>query len=718
MGLGKTFQVTSFLAGLANVNSKMTALIVVPVSLISTWEDTLNEYMPVMCGICVLHGAVTGKKEDALRKIRADGGVCITTYGAISADGDVAKLVGSHSSIESTVQWSVVVMDEANKVKNPSAMVQVCDAARQLRADAKLLLTGTPIQNNLEELWALFDIACNGKLFGERALFSAQYRHPIERGQDKRASKEDIMRGKQLTQKLRDVFEPHFLRRDKAAMQALMKESGVEMKLGSIGNMPQKHELIIWTKLSDVQLEAYKAFLESDQVKALLGSTESPLIAINVLRKICAHTLLLSSKTPTSEVEDDDAQQRITAIAGGNFKTVDDMVADAERLTAMSCKMQFLLQLLHSFKEEGHRALVFSQSVLMLDIVEAILRQQSLSYSRLDGSIVNPKKRHAIVQEFNADASKLVCLLSKGVGATGLTLTGADRVVILDPDWNPAVDAQSVDRAYRIGQTRPVVTYRLVTCGTIEEAIYRRQVFKSGLTNSVMRKDKAGKGERYMSDSDLRDCFKLGDIHRPVTKTLLESVSTDSASASGSECESPHFIALELQAATSHCYAGISYHHKLFKPAAATTTRRQVTLSDEQLQLQPATKKKRARKARRQEELAVKYGITAEYEEWLHSVLDKPGESKINPKAAQEAEAARQAQIAAAAAASGMCAGVFSQLDYGSFHLRLCTFVCCFSFDRLSRRSETYASRSGGKAYCRGSRSKANRKRSRGEAHR
>ena len=279
-----------------------------------------------------------------------------------------------------------------------------------------------------------------------------------------------------------------------------------------------KNDLIVWIPLRPAQRRLYKKFLKSGPVRAALNKTGSALSAINVLKKICDHpALCLSvakstaadaaatssftrspSKSPSSgkggkgggggeeeegeekEEDNEGKQAAVMAAVAAAGLTETDLDGDPEA----SGKAAFLMSLLRHLADAGHRTLVFSQSRAMLDVLEKAARSDGHNLVRIDGN-VPADERHARVERFQSDPDIPLALLTSQVGGLGLTLTAADRVVIYDPSWNPASDSQSVDRAYRIGQTRDVVVYRLVTCGTVEEKVYRRQVFKGGLSRAA-----------------------------------------------------------------------------------------------------------------------------------------------------------------------------------------------------------------------------------------
>lgn len=215
-----------------------------------------------------------------------------------------------------------------------------------------------------------------------------------------------------------------------------------------------KYDWIVWVKLTDDQVKMYKDYLATNVVRQAVREADvhgGPLVKLNNLKKLCGHPLLLPS----------------SAVDGGQ-QLVDITTVEESILMEVSAKMSCLVHLLEQLKREGHRTLVFSQSTRLLDIIQRILIHRNFRLARLDGN-VKMKDRDAIVDTFQNSTTIDVMLLTTGVGGVGLTLTNADRVVIYDPNWNPAVDSQAIDRAYRIGQSKDVIVYRLITCGSVEE---------------------------------------------------------------------------------------------------------------------------------------------------------------------------------------------------------------------------------------------------------
>jgi len=390
----------------------------------------------------------------------------ITTYGMISSH--ISDL-NSMANIFEDNHWDYVALDEGHIIKNQNTKISkdvriLCRNKKTRR----LLLTGTPVQNNLRELYSLFDWVTSGKLLGSLKTFLNKYAIPIEDGRQKNASEWTIQKAAQVNDELRKLIQPYFLQR--------LKKTEFDDQL------PSKKELVVFTHLSNTQRKMYENFLKGGMVSSVLsGETSSPLAAIQWLKKLCGHPSLVKGMA------------------------LDD--PDVEELIEDSSKLQVLFSLVQRLKRAGHRALIFSQSTKILDIIEKVL-EDSITYLRIDGS--TPEKfRQKSVDEFNKDGSEIdVMLLSTKAAGVGLTLTGANRAIIYDPSWNPAEDSQAVDRCYRIGQTKNVTVYRFIAAGTVEEKMYEKQVHKDGIRR-VLLTSGGSSTARYFDRAELRELFKL-----------------------------------------------------------------------------------------------------------------------------------------------------------------------------------------------------------------
>lgn len=489
MGLGKTIQVISFLSGMYDAELANHTLLVMPTSLIKNWVREFAKWTPGM-RVKEFHGTSKAERNRNLERIQRKGGVIITTY---------QMLINNYEHLASYNQrefkWDYVILDEAHKIKTSST--KTAKSAHAIPAKHRVLLTGTPVQNNLREMWALFDFACQGSLLGTSKTFKTEYENPITRAREKDATPGEKALGLRISQNLMDIIKPYFYRRTKADVQHKKQKhkegyrdeedqenkcpnasEGVEMP-----SLTRKNDLIVWTYLSSVQEDIYNQFISLEHIKELMMATRSPLAELTVLKKLCDHPRLLSNRAVTqlgleqgssfdSTHPDIESESAVSQI---------DHISD-ETLVRESGKLQFLVSLMECLREEGHRTLIFSQSRKMLDIMERVLRNKNFRLLRLDGTVTQLAEREKRIMLFQTDKRYTIFLLTTQVGGVGITLTAANRVVIFDPSWNPATDAQAVDRAYRIGQTENVLIYRLITCGTVEEKIYRRQVNKNILT--------------------------------------------------------------------------------------------------------------------------------------------------------------------------------------------------------------------------------------------
>ncbi|XP_016340568.1 DNA excision repair protein ERCC-6-like [Sinocyclocheilus anshuiensis] len=529
MGLGKTIQVISFLSGMYDAELANYTLLVMPTSLIKNWVREFAKWTPGM-RVKEFHGASKTERNRNLERIQRRGGVIITTYQMLINN---YEQLGSYDQRE--FKWDYVILDEAHKIKTSST--KTAKSAHAIPAKHRVLLTGTPVQNNLREMWALFDFACHGSLLGTSKTFKTEYENPITRAREKDSTPGEKALGLRISQNLMDIIKPYFLRRTKADVQhkkqkreeGFEDEEDQENKCPNAGkgvempSLTRKNDLIVWTYLSSVQEDIYNQFISLDHIKQLLTTTRSPLAELTVLKKLCDHPRLLSNRAVTqlgleqgsvSDAihPDDETESAVSQI---------DKISD-DTLVAESGKLQFLVSLLECLREEGHRTLIFSQSRKMLDIMERVLRNRNFRLLRLDGTVTHLAEREKRIMLFQTDKRYTIFLLTTQVGGVGITLTAANRVVIFDPSWNPATDAQAVDRAYRIGQTENVIIYRLITCGTVEERIYRRQVFK----DSLIRQTTGDKKNpfRYFSKQELRELFKLEDTRSSSTQQQLQAV--------------------------------------------------------------------------------------------------------------------------------------------------------------------------------------------------
>ncbi|KAG9444104.1 hypothetical protein H6P81_015444 [Aristolochia fimbriata] len=556
MGLGKTMQIAAFLAGLFHSCLIKRALIVAPKTLLPHWikeltivglSDKIREYF-----------APSPKtRQYELNYILQDKGVLLTTYDIVRNNSKALKGTSyfEEDEIEDGSVWDYVILDEGHIIKNPST--QRAKSLLEIPSNHRIVISGTPVQNNLKELWALFHFCCPS-LLGDKKEFKARYEDPILRGNDKNASNRDRSIGSNVAKELRERIKPYFLRRLKSEVSFKSETSGSAA-------LSRKHEMIVWLKLTSCQRKLYEAFLKSELV--LSSFDGSPLAALTILKKICDHPFLLTKKAAEGVLEGFDSMLDQTEL--GRVEEMLYRIADMTsledsqlELENVSCKINFISSLLDNLVSEGHNILIFSQTRKMLNLIQENIERDGYKYVRIDGTTKAPD-RQKLVNDFQEGRAGPIFLLTSQVGGLGLTLTNADRVIVVDPAWNPSTDNQSVDRAYRIGQKKDVVVYRLMTCGTIEEKIYKMQVFKGALFKTATEHKEQ---TRYFSQKDLRELFRLPDQGFDVSLTQKQLQEEHDAQHTMDDSLRNHIKFLESQG-----IAGVSHHSLLFSKTAPVT---------------------------------------------------------------------------------------------------------------------------------------------------
>ncbi|KAF2645003.1 hypothetical protein P280DRAFT_466245 [Massarina eburnea CBS 473.64] len=322
---------------------------------------------------------------------------------------------------------------------------------------------------------------------GTLISFRNQFENPIKIGGYANATNLAFQTAMRCAETLKDAISPYLLQRFKADVAA---------------DLPDKKEQVLFCKLTRQQRIEYERFLSSEEMTAIQNGNRQPLYGIDYLRKICNHPDLVDHKT-LGHRSDYGAPNK-------------------------SGKMQVVKELVSLWTKNGHKTLIFAQNRITLDILEKKLigKMPGVNYRRMDGE-TQIKNRQMLVDEFNNNPDIHVFLLTTKVGGLGVNLTGANRVIIFDPDWNPSTDIQARERSWRLGQTKQVEIYRLMSAGTIEEKIYHRQIFKQFLTNKVL-KDPSQRQTFQMSD--LHDLFTLGDDHAngfTETETIFRNSHAD-----------------------------------------------------------------------------------------------------------------------------------------------------------------------------------------------
>jgi chromodomain-helicase-DNA-binding protein 1 len=466
MGLGKTVQTVSFMNWLRNDRRQNGPfIVVVPLSTMPAWADTFDHWTPDI-NYVVYNGNEAARKIIREYELLVDGNpkkvkfnVLLTTYEYILVD----------SGFLSSLKWQFMAVDEAHRLKNRES--QLYAKLMDFGAPSRLLITGTPMQNTLSELSALMDFLMPGKVVVDEEI--------------------DLMseHASRKLAELTDAISPYMIRRTKQKVE---------------NDLPPKTEKIIRVELSDVQLEYYKNILTRNYAALNAGNKAGKTSLLNImmeLKKASNHPFMFPN-----------AEDRILA---GSDAREDQLKA----LITSSGKMMLLDQLLTKMKRDGHRVLIFSQMVKMLDILGDYLQLRGHQFQRLDGTIAAGPRRMAI-DHFNAKDSNDFCfLLSTRAGGLGINLMTADTVIIFDSDWNPQADLQAMARAHRIGQKKPVTIYRLVSKDTVEEEVLERARNKLMLEFITI--------QRGVTDKDARE---LGDRMAKVGASTAEPTSSDDIS--------------------------------------------------------------------------------------------------------------------------------------------------------------------------------------------
>ncbi|GFE54793.1 SNF2 domain-containing helicase domain-containing protein [Babesia ovis] len=470
MGLGKTVTVLSFLnalifsaeIGKIDIQGGFDVLIICPITLISQWKSEIGKWVPLLKPF-VFHGALGSFNDHFVKSKSKRYRGFITSYETFRAH---VETINAH-------YWSYVILDEGQKIRNPDAAVTL--AVKTVGTPHRILLSGSPIQNNLIEFWSLLDFVAPGHL-GTLPLFIEHIVNPIMRSNNGCSSSVAF----NCALRLRTLVRP-FIRRN------------VKSEFAESLNLPKKSEHIIMCKLTPAQYEMYMAllkaacnFVSKDDSYSMLVGKESKrtqikklksnrvLVLLTLLRKTCNHPDLVLKERPE------------------DFGNV-----------SRSAKLKVALDIVAKWEATGHKVLMFTQTIQMLNIIHDTVIQCYGAHriARIDGE-VSIKRRATILESFEHGNDIFLLLLTTRVGGVGLNLTCANRVLIFDPDWNPMTDSQARERSYRIGQSKDVVVYRLISAHTVEEKIYHRQIYKFYLSERILT-DPSIVGFRYLPAADL-----------------------------------------------------------------------------------------------------------------------------------------------------------------------------------------------------------------------
>ncbi|HHV95750.1 MAG TPA: DEAD/DEAH box helicase family protein [Clostridiaceae bacterium] len=425
---------------LATIPDKGPSLIVCPKTLIHNWYNEIEKFVPELKVLIACGGS--GERIEKIKQAE-NYDVVITSYPLIQKDIDDYK----------KIRFEYCIIDEAQYIKNPATRTARC--VKAIKSKYRLALTGTPIENSIFDLWSVFDFVMPGFL-GNEHYFRATYGN-TNQGLN---SKEN----KALLENLSKKIKPFILRRTK---EEILKD------------LPPKIEQIRWSELKTMQLALYTKMLEKIRgqiydavaIKGFGNSQIEILAGLTRLRQICNHPGLINDKFL--------------------------------EMKNVSGKLELFEELLDECIDGGHKILVFSQFVKMLDILGNLLKNKNIRYCRLDGQ---SNSREKIINNFNNDSKIKVFLISLKAGGFGLNLTSADTVILYDPWWNPMVEDQASDRAHRIGQNKVVNVYRLITKGTVEEKIQKLQERKRMLFDNVI--GESGDFFKKLTWEDLKDILR------------------------------------------------------------------------------------------------------------------------------------------------------------------------------------------------------------------
>ncbi|KAI5064208.1 hypothetical protein GOP47_0020878 [Adiantum capillus-veneris] len=526
MGLGKTLQASAIVASdVAEHMEKhksgsepiiLPSLIICPSTLVGHWVFEIEKFVktPILSPL-----QYVGSPQDRLQlqlQLKHHN-LIVTSYDVLRKDIEfLSKLV-----------WNFCILDEGHIIRNSKSKVTL--AVKQLKADHRLILSGTPIQNNVLELWSLFDFLMPGFLGSERQ-FQATFGKPILAARDAKCSAKEAEAGALAMEALHKQVMPFLLRRTKDEVLA---------------DLPPKIVQDRYCGLSPLQLKLYERFSNSQaksEVSNLVqeygvsgdsegsGSRTSSHVfqALQYLRKLCSHPLLVLDEMQQDQV--------IQSESGSDGKVNLHDLHHSPKLLAL----KEILEECNIGTQSGgedlsdggqHRVLIFGQLKSFLDIIEKDLLQthmKGVTYLRLDGS-VEPDKRFEIVKAFNSDPTIDVLLLTTHVGGLGLNLTTADTVVFMEHDWNPMRDLQAMDRAHRLGQKRVVNVHRLIMRGTLEEKVMNLQRFKISVANTVVNAENASLDK--MDKGQLLDLFTMSGTGKSLTQPMLPETGEDSSVA-------------------------------------------------------------------------------------------------------------------------------------------------------------------------------------------
>ncbi|XP_055642480.1 DNA repair and recombination protein RAD54-like [Toxorhynchites rutilus septentrionalis] len=499
MGLGKTLQCITLLWTLLRQGPECKptigkAIIVCPSSLVKNWYKEFGKWLGCRINCLAIDGGSKEKTTADLEQYMANQSlrhgtpVLIISY-------ETFRL---YSQILNNSEVGAVLCDEGHRLKNCENLTY--QALMGLKTNRRVLLSGTPIQNDLTEYYSLLNFVNPGML-GSTNEFRRQFEAPILRGQNADSTDSERAKAAERLQELTALVNQCMIRRTSSLLTKYL---------------PVKFEMVICVKITDIQNELYKCFLQSDSIRrSLLEKSEvkaslTALSNITSLKKLCNHPDLVYDKIQERAEGFENAYKILPA----NYSAKEVRPEFGGKLMLLDCMLANIKM------NTDDKIVLVSNYTQTLDLFEKLCRKRSYAYVRLDGSMTI-KKRGKVVDEFNKpDSKEFIFMLSSKAGGCGLNLVGANRLVMFDPDWNPANDEQAMARVWRDGQKKPCFIYRMLATGTIEEKIFQRQTHKKALSNTVVDNDEDG--ERHFTKDDLKDLFRIDESTISDTHSIFK----------------------------------------------------------------------------------------------------------------------------------------------------------------------------------------------------
>ncbi|XP_021350672.1 DNA repair and recombination protein RAD54B-like [Mizuhopecten yessoensis] len=532
MGLGKTLQSISLLWTLLKQGPYggrpviKKALIITPGSLVKNWQQEIKKWLGSE-RLSVYAVSTDQRVEDFVNT--AIYPVLIISY---------EMFVRAYDMIQK-LRFDLIICDEGHRLKNTA--IKTTSLIMSMPTRRRVVLSGTPIQNDLQEFFSIVEF-CNPGILGSSAAFKNVYENPIVASRQPGASQQVLDIGEERASELSRLIKLFLLRRTQ-----------------EINNkyLPPKSEVVVFCSPSDLQVQLYRVLLSCRLIRSCLsGQLQGAphLICIGALKQLCNHPLLLHSRAKDAHQSGLDEE----SVYEGLLPLYPEGFLEEEHLEKFSGKLSVLAGILADLHEKcpTEKVVLVSNHTKTLDMLQKFCDQKQYGFLRLDGQTPT-NRRQEIVKKFNNKFSKeFVFLLSSKAGGVGLNLIGASRLILYDIDWNPANDLQAMARVWRDGQAKQVHIYRLLTTGTIEEKIYQRQITKQGLSGAVMEA-KAGKSDVHFSKEDLKDLFSLNvntlcDTHELLSCDCEGGLDNVAGSSSSSDITPSSVRPCQLGAGGNH----------------------------------------------------------------------------------------------------------------------------------------------------------------------